>query len=238
MSTPYGIQITEDCLLCKLRQSGYFCNLPPASLQELDKVKYASAYPQGAVLFVEGQAPRGVYMICGGRVKLSTTSRDGKTLILRIAQAGEVLGLHATVSGKPYELTAEALQPCQLDFIRRDDFLRFLQHHADACLNAAQHLSKNCQSAYEMIRSLGLSHSVAEKLARLLLEWSSDGDATKEGIRIKVSLTHEEIAQLIGTSRETVTRVLGEFRQKKLAQLRGSTLVILDKPGLERMIDT
>ena len=238
MSTPYGIQITEDCLLCKLRQSGYFCNLPPASLQELDKVKYASAYPQGAVLFVEGQAPRGVYMICGGRVKLSTTSRDGKTLILRIAQAGEVLGLHATVSGKPYELTAETLQPCQLDFIRRDDFLRFLQNHADACLNAAQHLSKNCQSAYEMIRSLGLSHSVAEKLARLLLEWSSDGDASKEGIRIKVSLTHEEIAQLIGTSRETVTRVLGEFRHKKLAQLRGSTLVILDKPALERMIDT
>ena len=230
MSTPYGIQITEDCLLCKMRQSGYFCNLPPASLQELDKVKYASAYPQGAVLFVEGQAPRGVYMICGGRVKLSTTSRDGKTLILRIAQAGEVLGLHATVSGKPYELTAEALQPCQLDFIRRDDFLRFLQHHSDACLNAAQHLSKNCQSAYEMIRSLGLAHSVAEKLARLLLEWSSDGDVVKEGIRIKVSLTHEEIAQLIGSSRETVTRVLGEFRQKKLAQLRGSTLVILDKP--------
>jgi CRP/FNR family cyclic AMP-dependent transcriptional regulator len=211
--------------------------MPPASLKELDKVKYASAYPQGAVLFVEGQAPRGVYVICGGRVKLSTTSRDGKTLILRIAQAGDVLGLHATVSGKPYELTAEALQPCQLDFIRRDDFLRFLQNHADACLNAAQHLSKNCQSAYEMVRSLGLSHSVAEKLARLLLEWSTDGDASKEGIRIKVSLTHEEIAQLIGTSRETVTRVLGEFRQKKLAQLRGSTLVILDKPGLERMID-
>jgi CRP/FNR family cyclic AMP-dependent transcriptional regulator len=238
MSTPYGIQISENCLLCKMRQSGFFCELPHASLEELDKVKYASAYPQGAVLFVEGQAPRGVYLICSGRVKLSTTSRDGKTLILRIAQAGEILGLHATVSGKPYELTAEALQPCQLDFIRRDDFLRLLQHHADACLNAAQHLSKNCQSAYEMIRSLGLSHSVAEKLARLLLEWSTDGDETKEGIRIKVSLTHEEIAQLIGTSRETVTRVLGEFRQKKLAQLRGSTLLILDKPALERMIET
>jgi CRP/FNR family transcriptional regulator len=236
MSTPYGIQITENCMLCKLRQDGYFCNLPKASLEELEKVKYASAYPQGAVLFVEGQAPRGVYMICSGRVKLSTTSRDGKTLILRIAQPGEVLGLHATVSGKPYELTGETLQPCQLDFIRRDDFLRFLQHHVDACLNAAQHLSQNCQSAYEMIRSLGLSHSVSEKMARLLLEWSSDGESTKEGIRIKVSLTHEEMAQLIGTSRETVTRVLSEFRQKKLAQLRGSTLLIMDKPGLERMI--
>ena len=238
MSTPYGIQISENCLLCKLRDTGFFCNLPKLSLQELERVKYASAYPQGAVLFLEGQAPRGVYVICSGRVKLSTTSRDGKTLILRIAQAGEVLGLHATVSGKPYELTGETLQPCQLDFIRREDFLRFLQQHADACLNAAEHLSKNCQSAYEMIRSLGLSHSVSEKLARLLLEWSCDGDVTKEGIRIKVALTHEEIAQLIGTSRETVTRVLGEFREKQLAQLRGSTLMILNKPALERMIET
>jgi len=238
MSTPYGLQITENCLLCKLRHSGFFCDLPKGSLDELEKVKYASAYPQGAVLFVEGQAPRGVYIVCSGRVKLSTTSREGKTLILRIAQAGQVLGLNATVSGKPYELTGETLQPCQLDFIRRDDFLRFLEHHGDACLNAAQHLSQNCQNAYEMIRSLGLSHSVGEKLARLLLEWASGGETTKEGIRIKVSLTHEEIAQLIGTSRETVTRVLSEFREKKFAQLRGSTLLIMNRPGLEKLVGT
>jgi CRP/FNR family cyclic AMP-dependent transcriptional regulator len=236
MSSPYGLQITENCLICKLRNSGFFCDLPKPSLEVLEQIKYASAYPQGAMLFVEGQAARGVYIVCSGRVKLSTTSRDGKTLILRIAQAGEILGLHATVSGKPYELTAETLQPCQLDFVKRDDFLKFLQNHGDACLNAAQHLSQNCQSAYEMIRSLGLSHSVSEKLARLLLEWATDGDTTKDGIRIKVSLTHEEIAQLIGTSRETVTRVLGEFRDKKLAYLHGSTLLIQNKIALERLI--
>ena len=236
MSTPYGLEITENCLICKLRHTGFFCDLPKPTLEELDRIKYASAYPQGAMLFVEGQASRGVYMVCAGRVKLSTTSRDGKTLILRIAQAGDVLGLHATVSGKPYELTAETLQPCQLDFVKRDDFLKFLQNHADACLSAAQHLSQNCQSAYEMIRSLGLSHSVSEKLARLLLEWAVDGEVTKQGIRIKVSLTHEEMAQLIGTSRETVTRVLGEFRDKELAHLQGSTLIIRNKAGLERLV--
>jgi len=236
MNSPYGLQVTESCLICKLRHAGFFCELPKPSLEDLEKIKYASAYPQGAVLFVEGQAPRGIYIVCSGRVKLSTTSRDGKTLILRIAEAGEVLGLHATVSGKTYELTAESLQPCQLDFIRRDDFLKFLQNHGDACLRAAQHLSQNCQSAYEMIRSLGLSHSVSEKVARLLLEWASDGDTTKDGIRIKVSLTHEEIAQLIGTSRETVTRVLGEFREKNLAQLHGSTLLIRNKAGLEKLV--
>lgn len=236
MSSPYGLQLAEDCLICKLREAGFFCDLPKESLQELERIKYASGYPQGAVLFVEGQAPRGVYIVCSGRVKLSTASRDGNTLILRIAQGGEVLGLHGTVSGKPYELTAETLQPCQLDFIKREDFLRFLQKHGDACLSAAKHLSQNCQDAYEMIRSLGLSHSVSEKMARLLLEWASDGEQTAEGVRIKISLTHEEMAQLIGTSRETVTRVLGEFRDKQFAQLRGSTLLIKNKPALEKLV--
>jgi CRP/FNR family cyclic AMP-dependent transcriptional regulator len=236
MSTHYGLQITENCGICKLRHTGFFCDLPKQSVEDLDKIKYASAFPPGAVLFVEGQAPRGVYIVCTGRVKMTTTSRDGKTLILRIAQAGEVLGLNSTVSGKPYELTAETLQPCQLDFVKREDFLKFLQTHPDACLHAAQHLSQDCQSAYEMIRSLGLSHSVSEKLARLLLEWATSGEETKDGIRIKMALTHEEIAQLIGTSRETVTRVLGEFREKEFAQLRGSTLLIRNKAALEKLV--
>jgi CRP/FNR family transcriptional regulator len=236
MSTPYGLQITENCVICKLRHTGFFCDLSKQSIEDLDKIKYASSFPPGAVLFVEGQAARGVYVICTGRVKLTTTSRDGKTLILRIAQAGEVLGLHGTVSGRAHELTAETLQPCQLDFVKRDEFLRYLQSHADACLNAAQHLSQDCQSAYEMIRSLGLSHSVSEKLARLLLEWAGGGEDTKDGIRIKIALTHEEIAQLIGTSRETVTRVLGEFREKEFAQLRGSTLLIRNRAALEKLI--
>jgi len=236
MDAPYGLPIIENCLICKLRTNGFFCDLPKPTLQEFEKIKYASAYPPGAVLFVEGQAPRGVYVICAGRVKLTTTSRDGKTLILRIANAGELLGLHATVSGKAYELTAETLQACQLDFIKREDFLKFLQNHGDACLNAAQHLSHNVQNAYEMIRSLGLSHSVSERMARLLLEWSDDGEQTKDGLRIKIALTHEEIAQLIGTSRETVTRVLSEFRQKKFAELHGSTLMIRDKEALERLV--
>jgi CRP/FNR family transcriptional regulator len=219
-----------------LRESGFFCNLPKSSLEYLEKITYANALPQGAVLFVEGQTPRGVFILCAGRVKLTTTSRDGKTLILRIAEAGDILGLHGTATGKPYELTAETLQPCQIVFIKREDFVKFLQSNADACLSAAEHLSHSCQTAYEMIRSLGLSHSVSEKLARLLLEWAANGEQTKEGIRVKISLTHEEIAQLIGTSRETVTRVLGEFRHKELARLHGSTLLIRNKVALERLI--
>jgi CRP/FNR family transcriptional regulator, cyclic AMP receptor protein len=236
MGTPYGLPIVESCLICRLRSERFFCDLPQGALNAFEKIKYPSSYPQGAVLFVEGQAPRGMYVLCSGRVKLSTTSRDGKTLILRIAQPGEVLGLHATVSGKAYELTAETLQASQLNFVRREDFLHFLQEHGEACLKAAQHLSQNCQTAYELIRSLGLSHSVSEKMARLLLEWAAKGEQTQDGVRVKISLTHEEIAQLIGTSRETVTRVLAEFRKKQFAQVRGSTLLIRNKAALEKLV--
>ena len=236
MLSTYGLDIIESCFTCKLRADRIFCDLPTAALQSFESIKYASAYPKGAVLFVEGQAPRGIFVLCKGRVKLSICSTDGKTLILKIAEPGEVLGLSATVSGKPYELTAETIDPCQVNFVKRDDFLHFLEQHGDACLRAAQHLSQNCQSAYEMIRSLGLSHSVTEKMARLLLEWSEQGENTKDGVRIKIALTHEEIAQLVGTSRETVTRVLSDFRKQQIAQLRGSTLLIRNKPALEKLV--
>jgi CRP/FNR family transcriptional regulator len=218
-----------------MRSDSFFCGLPMSALEDFNKIKYTAAYPQNSVLFVEGQMPRGIYMLCKGRVKMSATSRDGKTLILKIAQPGEVLGLHATVSGSPYETTAETGQPCQLNFVKREDFLRFLQTHGDACLQAAQHLSKDCNSAYQQIRSLGLSHSVPERLARLLLEWSIGSNSNVDS-KVKLSLTHDEISQIIGTSRETVTRTLAEFRRRRFAILKGSTLTIQNKPALERLV--
>ena len=234
MGSPYGFELVENCLTCPMRSDSFFCGLAKPALEDFNKIKYTAAFPQGAVLFVEGQAPRGIYMLCKGSVKMSTTSVEGKTLILKIAHPGEVLGLHATVSGTPYQITAETGQPCQLNFVKREDFLRFVQKHGDACLQAAQHLSKDCQSAYQQIRTLGLSHSAPERVARLLLEWSI-GVTSLDAIKVKLSLTHEEMAQVIGTSRETVTRVLAQFRKKNLATLTGSTLTIYNKPALERL---
>ena len=204
MASPYGLDIVDSCMVCKLRSGHFFCNLPTPTLKAFDAIKFTAAYPGGALLFSEGQVPRGIYMLCRGRVKLSITAADGKTLILKIAQAGEVLGLHATMSGATYDMSAETLHPSQVDFIKRDDFLKFLKEHGDACLQAAEHLSQNCQSAFEQIRALGLSHSAREKLARVLLEWAAGGEETRDGTRVKLAMTHEEIAQMIGTSRETV----------------------------------
>ncbi|MGO9211071.1 MAG: Crp/Fnr family transcriptional regulator [Terriglobales bacterium] len=236
MLSPYGLEIIESCVTCKLRADKIFCNLPTQTVQALEAIKYTTAYPKGAVLFVEGQAPRGVFILCRGRVKLSICSSDGKTLILKIAEAGEVLGLSASVSGKPYELTAETLDPCQVNFVKREDFLRFLREHNDVCLRVAEQLSEKYNTACHEIRSLGLSHSAAEKLAKLLLEWSVKNGGARQPDRLKLTLTHEEIAQMIGTSRETVTRLFADFKKRQLIQLKGSTLVIRNRAALEGLV--
>jgi len=234
--SPYGLDIIESCLTCKTRTERLFCDLPASALQAFENIKYATAYPKGAVLFVEGQAPRGIFVLCKGRVKLSICAPDGKTLIVKIADPGEVLGLSASVSGKPYELTAETVDPCQVNFVKREDFLRFLKEHPDACFKVAEQLSEKYNTACHEVRSLGLSHSAGEKLARLLLEWSSrNGEASKNEPRVKLALTHEEIAQMIGTSRETVTRLFGDLKKRQILQTKGSTLVIRNKAALKML---
>ena len=234
MLSPYGLDIIESCLTCKTRTERLFCDLPGAALQAFENIKYATAYPKGAVLFVEGQAPRGIFVLCKGRVKMSICATDGKTLIVKIAEPGEVLGLSATVSGKPYELTAETIDPCQVNFVKRDDFLHFLKSHSDACFKVAEQLSEKYNNACHEVRALGLSHSAGEKLAKLLLEWTSkNGEAAKQEPRLRLALTHEEIAQMIGTSRETVTRLFADLRKRQIVQAKGSTLVIRNKTALK-----
>jgi CRP/FNR family transcriptional regulator, cyclic AMP receptor protein len=236
MLSPYGLEIVESCLTCKLRAERIFCDLSDSALQDFENIKYATSYPKDAVLFVEGQIPRGIFVLCKGRMKMSFCSSDGKTLILKIAEAGEILGLSATVSGKPYELTAETIDPCQVNFVKREDFLRFLKKHGDACFRVAEQLSQKYNSACHEVRSLGLSHSATEKVAKLLLEWSGcKGKAGRGEPHFTLALTHEEIAQMIGTSRETVSRVFADLKKQQIIQCKGSTLFIHNKATLTSM---
>ncbi len=235
MRSPYGLQIIEDCLTCKVREDRLFCNLSPAAVKTLSDIKSLATYPKGAVLFVEGQPPRGVFVLCMGRAKLTTCSKDGKALILRIAEPGEILGLSASVSGKAYDTTAETLVPSEANFIKRDDFLRFLREHGEACMRVAQQLASNFYTANEQIRLLGLSSSSSVKLARFLLDLAGQSGLGGGELQLKLTLTHEEIAQMIGTSRETVTRLLMDFRERDIIRLKGSTLVICDKAALEAL---
>ncbi|MEK6302392.1 MAG: Crp/Fnr family transcriptional regulator [Acidobacteriota bacterium] len=237
MSALVGLNVADSCAECDVRFSRLFCNLPVEALRDLDTIKYTSSFPKGAVLFSEGQSPRGVFIVCTGRIKLSTSSSEGKALITQIATEGDLIGLSATMAGKPYEVTAEALEPSTVNVVRRDDFLRFLTSHPEACLKVAQHLGNDYHAAFEKARTLGLSSSAAEKLARLMLDWMErDGTQENQGVRLKLTLTHEEIAQMINTSRETVTRLLSDFKTDNIIQIKGATWLVRDKQALESLV--
>jgi CRP/FNR family transcriptional regulator, cyclic AMP receptor protein len=235
MRGPYGFEMVESCESCSLEKS-LFCRLSPKARKDFDALKSSTVYPAGAVLFLEKQDARGVFVICQGEVKLTISSSEGKTLILRIAKAGEILGLMAVLSGIAYEMTAETLHPSQIAFVRRADFVRFLAQHADAYEGVVRQLSSNYHRVCEQLRTVGLSASAPERLARLLLEWSSDAEETQFGARIKLPLTHEEIAECIGSCRETVTRTLSDFRSKRLVTLKGSTMFIPNRAALEDFV--
>ncbi|HUJ82277.1 MAG TPA: Crp/Fnr family transcriptional regulator [Candidatus Acidoferrales bacterium] len=232
MRAPYGMELIEDCKTCPLRKNGFFCQLPAPALQAFSNVKFTTTYPAQAVLYVEGQAPRGIYMLCKGRVKLTMNSADGKTLIVRICEPGEILGAQAAISGEPYEVTAEALQPCQVDFVRREDFVKLLHDQPEIAAAAMRQLSNGYRRACQEIRYLGLSRSASEKVAQFLLETSSSGQQTSVGKRFHLGLTHEEISQIVGISRETVTRTMTEFKSKALIATKGTMVVIRNESGL------
>jgi CRP/FNR family cyclic AMP-dependent transcriptional regulator len=231
MKAPYGLDIVDNCTECTQTNPAFFCAFSDPVLQSLDQISHKSVLPPDAILFVEGQEPRGLFIICSGKVNLSTTSREGKLLILKTAVPGEVLGLSATISGMNYEITAETATPCQVSFIDRKRFLAMMELHGETGLHAALSLSRDYHSAYRDIHDLVLTRSSLGKLARLLLSQAALEDTDDD--RIDTQMTHEEMAQRIGASRETVTRLLTRLRHKRLIRMDGPSLVIRNRVALE-----
>lgn len=235
MPTPYNLDIHHNCTSCVNRKG--FCNMQGQSIGTLDRIKFTATYPKGSLLFVEGEKARGVFVLCAGKVKLTTSSSEGRTLIVRIVEPGEVLGASAVLLSRVYEMSAETLEPSQVNFIRTEEFMSWIQNDRDAMMSVARQLSGDYYNAQREIRSFGLAQTTSEKLARLMLDWCDQrGEQTDKGIRLKVLLTHEEIAQMIGTTRETVTRLLTSLRTRKVVDVKGSTFHIVHPEALEAMV--
>jgi len=236
MRAPYGLNILDNCHACPVREKHLFCDLPTRAVQRLNEITAPAIYPAGALLFLEGQVPRGVFVVCTGRVKLLTRSSDGKTLIIRISRSGDVLGLAAVVLDRRYEVTAEMMEPGQANFILRESFMQFVREEPGVVLRVAAELSRSYYSTFEGIRNLGLAASPTERFARLLLCWSDTTAQIDPARPCKLSLTQSEIAELIGTTRETVSRLFARFKEERLLALEGATLVLRDRAALQRIV--
>jgi CRP/FNR family transcriptional regulator len=212
-----------------------FCNLSPEELKGLDAIGVQWNVPKGVVLFQEGDPSSNVAVICHGHAKLSCSSPEGKILILKIAGPGDVLGLGATIAGLPYEVSAEAIEPIVVKNIRKDDFLAFLERYGEASLHAARSLADEYMSAFHDAKRLALSTSAAGRLCSVLLNWGHNASCGTPLIHFTMSLTHEELANMAGTSRETITRILSRLKKEKLIDVHGSSFTILDSDKLARV---
>jgi CRP/FNR family transcriptional regulator len=205
-------------------------------LQALDPFKSYATYPEGSTFLLRDRPVEGVFLLLEGSAKLSISSSRGATIILGIAQPGEVLGLSAAIAGTPSEITAETMVPSRLCFIHRDDFLRTLNLNGESCLQVVELISRQLREAFELIRIIGGAQSARKKLAALLLNWAtSQGTSTEQGIEIELHLTEEEIGQMIGSSRGTVSRLLAAMKRDQILSVNGSAFCIRKKAALQEL---
>jgi len=234
-----------DCLNCRHRTLRVFCDLHAEALEEFSAMGALRRIPSGSELFAESTPVHEVFVLCHGKVKLVSTSRQGKSLVLKIARPGDVLGLGAAVSGNLHEVTAVATEPVQVKVIPRSDLLSFLDRNAEGGVHAARSVSAEYESAFVGARRLALSSSSSAKLASLLLEWARiPASPDKAGLapqqngnpRFLMPLTHEEIAGMIGSTRETVTRTLNRFKRDRLIEIKGASIHLIAPEKLQEFV--
>ena len=188
-----------------------------------------SLHARGTVLFAEGEPARGVYILRTGRATVSISSSEGRIVMLRIAQAGDVLGLNSVLRNCSYDTTVKTLEPCRTDFISRAELLELMQQSQAGAHTILKILSHELTELTDRAKLLLLPQTASSRLAKLLLSWSN-GNGSVDRV-----LTHEEIAQMICSSRETVTRLLASMSRRKIIQITSGSFLIRDCMALERM---
>src|SRR5580704_18497225 len=231
-------QSPAGCAACPNRRPGWFCSLGSAVLADLELVTSTISLPSQASLFNQGEDARCLYLICAGYLKLTAESADDHQMIVRIAGPGSMLGLYAVLSRGVYEVSAQSLTSAQLRPVERDRFLAFLRIHKEAQMRAVQCICQEYRFALQDACRISLAETVAGRLGRLLLELAHQiGENLGGGaFRFPLLLTHEEIASMACTTRETVTRTLGQFRKDGWISIEDSLVTLHQPDQLESLV--
>lgn len=227
---------TPQNKLWYLKHIRLFDGISPSEMQEMEKITRMEEVKKRQPFYLPGDPSSNVYLLKRGRVKLANTAASGKEVTFDILEPGEVFGELEVLEGLPRETAAEALDDAMICVIRREDFDRYLTMHPNITVKLTKLIGLRLRRIQSRIEDL-VFRDVPARLAHLLLELGkSDGAQEPRGIRIKAKLTHQEMANLIGCSRETVSATLGQFRDEGLLQLDGRTMTILDSKGLSRLL--
>jgi CRP-like cAMP-binding protein len=210
------------------RQGAVFRSLLQA-IHSSNTSNLSLVHPRGKVLFAEGEPARGVFILRTGRAAASISSSEGRMVILRIVQAGDVLGLNSVLRNASYNTTIKTIESCRTDFIPRKELIDLMERSQPTAHAIAQLLSREAAELTDRARLLLLPQTANARLAKLLLEWSEHES------QIPKSFTHEEIAHMICSSRETVTRLLAGLNKRRIIRVTSESIVISDRTALQKI---
>ncbi|WP_447974485.1 Crp/Fnr family transcriptional regulator [Nitrospira sp. Kam-Ns4a] len=227
---------TSSNKLWYLKHIRLFDGLTPEEMQEMERITRMQEVKKRQPLYLPGDPSSNVYLLKQGLVKIASTAPSGKEVTFELLEPGEIFGELEVLQDVPRETVAEAVDDTLICVIRREDFERYLAMHPNVTVKLTKLIGLRLRKIQSRVADL-VFRDVPARLAHLLLELSrSEGVPEAGGMRLRARLTHQEMANLIGCSRETVSTTLGHFRDQGLIRMDGRTITIRNETGLSELM--
>ena len=225
--------MSNKCEQCVVRQFSSLKALNKEELIKMAECKTSYTIKKGEQIFEEGVATNGIFCIKDGVCKLTKLSANGKDQIVKLVKPGELLGQRSMISDEPANLNAVALEDMEVCFIPKKEIMKFFTNNNQFSMNVMKSICSDLKDADDHMVSLA-QKSVKERLAETLI-YLEDTFGNNEDGTLKIQLSREEMAGMIGTATESCIRLLSEFNKNGLIELVGKKIAILDKTKLKRM---
>lgn len=216
-----------------LRKINLFAFLNDEQLEQVARLVIERFYKAGRIIFFENEPGEAVFFLKSGRIKITKADDDGREQILHFVHPGEMFAEVVLFGDSSYPATAEVIEDAEVQLIRNEDMDKLILEHPDIALGFLRIMAQRLRFAQRQINELALM-STTRRMASMLLFLATDqGTKTDKGIKINMSLTKQDLASLIGTSRETANRILSDFRKQKAIEVNRQEIVVLDKEKLK-----
>lgn len=216
-----------------LKKIPLFARLNEKQLAEVEKAVIERIYQKGRIIFMEGEPGEAVFFVKSGRVKVTKQTDDGREHILHFINPGEVFAEIVMFDNGAYPATAEVIEDCTVGLIRNEDMEKIIQNNPGIAVELLKIMARRLRISQQQLIELALLDTTRRAASMLLFLASEQGRPTEQGILIDISLTNQDLANLIGTSRETANRILNDFKRQKAIEVKRGQVTILDKYKLK-----
>ena len=225
----------SKCEQCIVREFSSLKALTKDELINMSNCKTATTVKKGNALFREGENVNGVYCVKDGVCKMTKLSANGKDQIVKLSQKGELLGQRSLISDEPANLSAIAVEDMQVCFIPKSEILSYFNNNNNFSMALMKSVCDDLKDADDTLVNLA-QKNVKERLAQTLIYLQEKFGVLSDN-SLKLQLSREEIASIIGTATESCIRLLSEFKKEGIIELQGKKIIILDKAKLKRIME-